>query len=112
QGIVDFVRPGVAEIFALEPDLGATGLMRESVGAIHGGRPAAEGAREVFELVPKTVVLDGSVKRRRQLVDGGHQRLRDVLAAVIAIAPACIRRRLTHDRSTRRTASTKARNFA
>src|SRR5207247_9224478 len=43
QRIVDFVRPRVAEILAFEPDLGATHLLGEPVGAVHGCRAATEG---------------------------------------------------------------------
>src|SRR5205807_7355600 len=112
QGVVDLVRAGVAQVLALEPDLGAAGLVGEAIGPIDRRRPSAEGPREVLELTRKRLILVGGVERGRQLLDGGHQGFRDVLPAVAAKAAALIRRDLAHDRSASRTAATKARSFA
>src|ERR1700730_236564 len=118
----------MAQVFALQPDRGAAGPFGQPVGAIHRGGPAAEAARKRFELAPKRGIPLRDLERGRQLLDGRHQRLRDVLPAVAPKATARIRPHksppplwggvggggvhFTHDPSTRRTASTNARSFA
>src|SRR5712691_4721484 len=66
--------------------------------------------------MPKAVVPQRGIERRRQLLDGCHQRLRDVLPAVGAVSPARIRSLYkfppTHAFSAPRTAATNARSLA
>ena len=49
ERVVDLVGAGVAEIFPLEPDLGAAGEFGESLGEEQGGGPAHEGREQAVE---------------------------------------------------------------
>src|SRR5207248_3817096 len=128
ERIVDLVRPGVAEVFPLQPERRATGSLAEPIGAIDWRRPPAECPRQRFEVTTKLVVALRGIERGRQFVDGRHQSLGDEPAAVAAKSPARVRpfdyrllpplwgrvgvggRR--HDSLTPRTAATKARSLA
>ena len=68
EGVVDFVRSGVIEVFALEINLRPTQLFGQSAGVGNGRRPPDIRLQEMIELCPKIgVLLDGGISGRQLL---------------------------------------------
>jgi hypothetical protein len=80
DAVVDLVRAGVVEVFALEIDLRAH-RVGQTARVIQARGPADVGLEQVVDLVP--VRLAGAVLApgRFQLLQRGHERFSDVLAA-------------------------------
>ncbi len=86
EGVVDLVRAGVEEVFALEVDLCAAELRGEAFGEVEGGGAAAVVVEEVVELGVEGGVGVGGGVGGFELFERGHQGLGDVAAAVGAEA--------------------------
>src|SRR5712692_5534439 len=88
DGIVELVRAGVAEVFALEVDVRAAEVLAQSRGGVQRRRAADESVAVSRKLELELRVRFGLVPFLLELIQGAHQRLRHVLAAVSAKAPA------------------------
>ena len=104
EGVVDLVRPGVGEVLALEvePEVrdagsagAATGETRrlvahglgQAIGTVQRRRAAGEMRQQVAQLGPEDRVVPERVVGDLELLERGHQRLRDVAATEIALHP-------------------------
>ena len=85
ERVVELVRAGVHEVFALEPDL-AAGELGQPLGQVQRRRAAGEVAQQAAELGLVARVAAHGDPRRLELGERGHERLGDVLAAVGAEA--------------------------
>ena len=111
DGVVELVRAGVAEVFALEVDVSAAEVRRQPRGGIKRRRPADECMAVARKLELKLCVRLGFVPHALELLERPHERLGDVLASIRA-EPAA-HRVLDQERiSVSRTAWTKARTFS
>ena len=90
ERVVDLVRAGVIEILALEVDLGAAGMLAETLGMIEGRRTPHVMLPQVGQLGVEARIGTGSIVLDRQLVERGGERLRHVSAAVIAKTAFCV----------------------
>gem|GEM_PF-2562505 len=81
DAVVDLVRAGVVQLFALEVDLRAAAMLGQAFGEIQRGRATDVVALEVGELLGELGVLLGLLVFGGQLVDQRHQGFGDVLAA-------------------------------
>ena len=79
--VVELVRAGVAEVFALEVDVGAAEVLAQPGGGVEGCRPADEGAPVAGQLELELRVGLGLVPHVLELLERAHQRLGDILAA-------------------------------
>ena len=77
--IVDLMRAGVVEIFTLEPDLGSTAMLGETVGVLKVTRTAHEGIVRLV-LLPESEIVLGLDEAGFELGKTIHQRLGDILA--------------------------------
>lgn len=84
QHVVDLVRAGVVEVLALEEDPGAAGVLGEPRHLGEGAGPAGVVDHQVVELGREGRVALGLLVLDGDLVHGGHERLRDELAAEFA----------------------------
>src|SRR5207248_669555 len=82
DGIVDFVRAGVEQIFALEINLRAAEFFRESFRQIKWRGPPAEFAEVIFQLALKLRIVLSAEVLLLELLQGMHQRFRNVTAAI------------------------------
>src|SRR3990172_8510622 len=82
--IVDLVRAGVAEIFALEIDLRAAEMVPEPLGEIEGRGTADEFPEIIIELGQERLVLLRREVRVLELRERGHERLGREFSAVDA----------------------------
>ena len=86
ERVVDFVRAGVEEVFALEVDSGAAELLRQALGEIERSGTASEVMQKLRKLgLERRVGLCGFVLALK-LDQSGHEGLRHVAAAVDAEA--------------------------
>ncbi len=81
DGVVDLVRAGVVEVFALEPDLRAASLLGQALGVIDRAGPADIVLELVVELGLERRVLAHAQVFAPELVEGVHQGLGDEHAA-------------------------------
>jgi hypothetical protein len=95
------VRARVTEVLALEVD---RPLVAEPLGAVKRGGAPDVCRLELLELEPEAGVVLDVVPALLELVEGRHERLGDVAAAVGAVEPL-------GDLDTHRAASTNARTF-
>ena len=84
DAVVDLVRAGVIELFALEVNLRAATGLGQAFGEIQRGRAANVVALEVGEFLGELGVLLGFFILGGQLVDQRHQGFGDVLTAEVA----------------------------
>jgi hypothetical protein len=84
DGVVDLVRAGVIEVFALQVDLGAAEDFRPAPGVVDRAGPADVVAQFVAEFGLKIRVVPGRFIFARQFVERRHERLGDINAAVWA----------------------------
>ena len=82
HGVVDLVRAGVVEVFALEPDLRTAQLLGQALGVIDRAGPADVVLELVVELGLERSVLAHAQILAPELVQGVHQGLGDEHAAV------------------------------
>ncbi len=99
DAVVDLVRAGVEEVFALEINLRAAQFAGEAFGEVKRRGPAAEFSEVVFELALELRVLLRAEVLGLQLLQRVHQRLRHVTAAVGAEVAARIRHRVAGNRT-------------
>jgi hypothetical protein len=85
--VVDLVRAGVREIFALEVDLRAAEASREIFGVVERRRAADVGLEQLRELGLERLVLLRLLECDGELVEGDHQRFGHEAAAVGAEVP-------------------------
>ena len=88
EHIVDLVRAGVVEVFALEQDPRAAGVLGQARRVGQRRRAAGVVALQAVQLAEELVVVAGLLVGGGQLVQGGDQRLRDEPAPVAAEVPA------------------------
>jgi hypothetical protein len=86
DGVVDLVRAGVVQVLALEQDARTADLAAQTLGEIHRARPADVVLEVIVELGEERWILAQAQIRRSEFGQRRHQRLGDVLAAVIAEA--------------------------
>jgi hypothetical protein len=82
QAVVDLVRAGVEQVLAFEKDAGAAQVFAETFGFIQRGWAAGVVVQQVVEFGLKSGVLAGGGIGLLQLLQRGHERLRDVAPAV------------------------------
>src|SRR6185369_5777715 len=93
DGVVDLVRAGVEEVFALEEDARAAELVAQALGIEERRRAADVVAQDVRQLPAEGALPAGAVVGADELVQGSHQRLRDKASAVGAEIALRIRTR-------------------
>ena len=81
DGVVDLVRAGVTEIFALEPEVEAE-LLGEAIGVTERRRTADEILEQELELLHERAIPARLRPRALELFERGNQRLGHVAAAV------------------------------
>ena len=91
QGIVDLVRAGVQQIFALQVDLSPAAVLCQAFGEIQIGRAAGEFAQLKIEFFLKRGVFASTPIRFGQLEKRRHQSLGHVHAAIGAEVPTRVR---------------------
>ena len=113
--VVELVRPGVAQVLALEVDVRAAKVLAEPRRGVEGRRPADERTAMPGQLELELRIGLRLVPHVLQLAQRAHQGLGHVLAAKRPEAPVdrVRQRRARHQRpiSARRTASTKSRTL-
>jgi hypothetical protein len=86
QGVVDLVGAGVVEVFALQPDAGATFgtavVLAKPFGLVERTGPAHIGAQQVVEATGESRIGPGLGSGHLKLGQGRHQGFGHVLAAV------------------------------
>ena len=82
MAVVDLVRAGVEQVFALEINLRAAEFPRQAFGEIKRRRATAEFAEVIIQLALKLRVLLRAEIFRLQLLQRMHQRLGHVTSAV------------------------------
>jgi hypothetical protein len=92
DGVVDLVRSCMSKVFALEVDLRAAQLTREVGGVVDRCRTAGEVAEHVRHFGGECRVGLRLPVGVLQLLDGGHQRLRDIAPTEIAEAAVLVRK--------------------
>jgi hypothetical protein len=90
EGIVDLVRAGMTEVFALEVDFRAAEFRGQIGGEVKRRRTADVLARQTLELGAKGRVAPRRAVRTLQLSERRDQCLRDVAAAELAEVSALI----------------------
>jgi hypothetical protein len=83
DGVVDFVRAGVEEVFALKINFRAAELARETLGEVERGGASAEFAEIIGKFALKFRIFLRAEIFRFQLLQRMHERLRHVTAAVL-----------------------------
>ena len=86
ERVVDFVRAGVIEVFALEPDLRAAALLAEPLGMIERRRPADVVLQQRRQLGLKCGILAGFVVLDGQFIERANERFGHVASAKCAEA--------------------------
>ncbi len=86
DGVVDFVRAGVEQVFALEVDARAAEMFREALGELQRRRAADEIFQEVLELRLECWVGFGELVGALEFEERDHEGFGDVAAAVGAEA--------------------------
>ena len=84
DGVVDLVRAGVVEVFALEKDLRAADFLRQALGVIDRRRPADVMLQIAIEFGDELRIAAQTQIRVGQFLERRHQRFGDVDAAVRA----------------------------
>ena len=84
QGVVDFVRAGVQQIFALEIDARAAGMFGQTLREKKRSRASRKISQQRIEFCLKTFVRARCFVSRRQFLERRHQSLRHKAAAVTA----------------------------
>jgi hypothetical protein len=82
EGVVDLVGAGVEEVFALEVDTCAAEFFGEALGEVEGGGASAVVVEELGEAGLEGGVGGGLGVGGFELLEGGHEGLGDVAAAV------------------------------
>jgi len=88
DAVVDLVRAGVVQVFALEVDLRAAEVLGEALGEVQRAGAADVVTLEVGQLLEEGRVALGLLVFGGQLVDQRHQGFGDELAAEAAEQPA------------------------
>jgi hypothetical protein len=91
DGIVDLVRAGVVEIFALQIDLRAAQQLRPALGVVDRARPADIMLELVPQLRDELGIGAAPCVRVAQLVERVRQRFGNEYSAIGTEMPACIR---------------------
>ena len=86
QAVVDFVRPGMQKIFALEIDFRAAKLFSEPPCEKQCRRPASVGVQEFIQTTLEFAIAFCLIVFALQFFKRGHQRLGDVAPSVDAEA--------------------------
>jgi len=86
ESVVDLVRAGVEQVFALKVDFGAAELFGEPFAEIERCGAAGVVLKQICQLRLKSGIVLGRVVFMLKLDQRGHQRLRHVAAAVDAEA--------------------------
>ncbi len=82
QHIVDLVRSGVVEVFSLEEDPRATGMLTQPCRFVQRRRPAAVVPLQPVQLVEELLVAARLLVGGGDFLDHGHQRLGNQSSAV------------------------------
>ena len=82
QAVVDLVRSGVEQVFALDVDFRAAQFFAEAPGVIQRRRPACVVFQQVVEFRMERGVLFRFLIRLLDFLQRGHEDLRDVASAV------------------------------
>ena len=82
QAVVDLVRAGVEQVLAFEKDARAAQVFAQTLGFVQRRRTAGVVVQQVVEFGLKSGVLAGGVIGLFELLQRGHERLRDVAPAV------------------------------
>ena len=96
DGVVDLVRAGVVQVFALQPDLRAAQMLGQPRGMVHGAGSADIMLQIVAERFPKRGVVFRGLVGRCQFLQGGNQGFGNVHAAVFAEKSSFIRCLVIH----------------
>jgi hypothetical protein len=91
DGVVDLVRAGVIEVFALEQDARAADVLRQTLGVIDRAGPADVVLQVAIELGDEFRIFAQAQVGLGQFGQRRHQGLGDVAAAVVAEAPVRVR---------------------
>ena len=94
QAIVDFVRAGVQQVFALDVNARAAELFRQARGELQRRGPAGEIVQQLAELRLKAGIGGGFRVGAFEFFERRHERLGNVAAAIGAVAAARIRHNL------------------
>src|SRR3989304_5637428 len=94
DGVVDLVRPGVAEVLALEVNRRAPQVVGQASGEGEWRGPTTVGGEQIAKLPPERPVASRLLPRRGELLQGGHQRLRHEPAPVRPEVAPTVRERL------------------
>ncbi len=86
EGVVDFVRAGVEQVFALEIDFGAAELLGQALAEVERRGAAGVVVEQISQFGLEGSIGFGYVVFVLQFEQGGHQGFRDVAAAVDAEA--------------------------
>ena len=82
QHVVDLVRSGVVQVFSLQEDPGATGVLAEPRRLVQRRRPTAVVPLQPVQLVEECLVAAGLLVCGGDLLDDRHQRLGNESSAV------------------------------
>jgi hypothetical protein len=87
QGVIDLVRAGVQQVFALEVNLRPSQLLRQPLAKVERRGPSRVVLQQISQLGLKGGIGLGQVVFALQLVERGHQCLRHIPPAINAKAP-------------------------
>jgi hypothetical protein len=82
QPVIDFVRTGVEQVFALQVDARAAEMLRQAIGKLQRRGPPREVAQQAFELALEIPVRARLVVGALELLEQRHQSFRHVAATV------------------------------
>ena len=93
ERVVDLVRAGMEQVFALEINLGAAQFFRQSLGKVERRGPAGKVLEQASQFGLKRSVGLGKLVFVFQFEQRGHQRLRHIPSAIDAESPGARLRR-------------------
>ncbi len=89
EAVVDLVRAGVEQVFALEIDLRAE-VLREAAGEVERRGTSGVGGEEFVQFLVEGRVFASFVVSELKFFERGHQHFGGVTAAVSSEVPACV----------------------
>ena len=87
QAVIDFVRAGVKQIFALEINFRAAKFFGQAAGKEQRRGTSGVGLQQQIEALLKFAIAFGLLVFALQFIERGHQRLRNIAAAIDAKTP-------------------------
>ena len=91
EGVVDLVRAGMQQVFALEINLRPGKLTRHALGEIQRCRAAGVFAEVILKFLPEFLIVSCPLVFARQFLQRSHQRLRHEHTAVGPEVAAAVR---------------------